>query len=183
MQTRTLALASALIGSTLALDAAWAQTQPAPPPANPNAATAPGSPDSSAPTAAGVPTAPGTSGSTSGTGAPSSSTANITSQMTVDAVEDMDLVTAAGAEVGDIEGVVENTADKKQFLVVKRGGFLWFGGKEVAVPLDNVGVRNGKVVLRGMDVAQVEAMPEFRKENNAYRELDDTQQVSLAQLQ
>jgi hypothetical protein len=103
--------------------------------------------------------------------------------MTVDAVEDMDLVTAAGAEVGDIEGVVENTADKKQFLVVKRGGFLGFGGKEVAVPLENVAVQNGKVVLRGMDVAQVEAMPQFNNENNAYRELDDTQQVSLAQLQ
>ena len=70
-------------------------------------------------------------------------------------------MTAAGAEVGDIEGVVENNAEKKQFLVVKRGEFLGFGGKEVALPLDTVAVQNGKVVLRGMDVAQVEAMPEF----------------------
>jgi len=33
---------------------------------------------------------------------PSSTTANVTSQMTVDAIEDMDLVTAAGTEVSDI---------------------------------------------------------------------------------
>ena len=107
MQTKTLALASALIGSTLTLEAAWAQTQPAPPPAGPNAATEPVSPGTSFATGAGVQSAPGTIGATSATGAPSSSAANITSQMTVDAVEDMDLVTAAGPEVGDIEGVVE----------------------------------------------------------------------------
>jgi len=44
-------------------------------------------------------------------------------------------------------------------------------------------VQNGKLVLRGIDVAQVEAMPDFRNENNACRELDENQQISLARLQ
>lgn len=176
---RTLALATALAGSLAVIQVSWAQTQPV----APNPAAGPDSPGASSIPGAGGQTGAGTTGPTSATGAPSSATANITTQMTVNAVEDMDLVTAAGTEVGDIEGIVENNADKKQFLVVKRGGFLGFGGKEIAVPLDNVGVQNGKVVLRGIDVAQVEAMPEFKNENKAYRELDDAQQIGLAKLQ
>lgn len=41
----------------------------------------------------------------------------------------MDLVGADGKEIGDSDGVVENNADKKQFVLVERGGFLGFGAK------------------------------------------------------
>jgi PRC-barrel domain len=101
--------------------------------------------------------------------------------LTVDALEDMDLVGADGKEIGDIEGVVENNADKKQFVLVERGGFLGFGAKEIAVPVENLAVQGEKVTLRNMDAAQLDGMTEFSNDNNAYRELDDTQQVSLSQ--
>lgn len=108
-------------------------------------------------------------------------TANIPRQMTVEALEKQDLLTAAGTDVGDIEGVVERDADKKQFIIVQRGGFLGFGGKEIAVPLENLAVQNDRIVLCNMDAAQLDAMPKFTNENNAYRELDRSQQVSLAE--
>jgi sporulation protein YlmC with PRC-barrel domain len=101
--------------------------------------------------------------------------------LTVDALEDMDLVGADGKEIGDIEGVVENNADKKQFVVIERGGFLGFGAKEIAIPVDNVAVQGEKVILRNMDVAQLDGMAEFTNDNNVFRELDDTQQINLTQ--
>lgn len=104
-----------------------------------------------------------------------------TRMATVDALEDMDLVGADGKEIGDIEGVVENNADKKQFVLVERGGFLGFGAKEIAIPVENVAVQGEKATRRNMDVAQLDGMTEFTNDNNALRERDDTQQINLSQ--
>jgi hypothetical protein len=101
--------------------------------------------------------------------------------LTVDALGDMDLVGADGKEIGDIEGVVENNADKKQFVLVERGGFLGFGAKGIAIPVENVAVQGEKVTLRNMDVTQLDGMAEFTNGNNAFRELDDIQQLNLRQ--
>lgn len=94
----------------------------------------------------------------------------------------MDLVGADGKEMGDIEGVVENNADKKQFMLIERGGFLGFGAKKIAIPVENVAVQGEKVTLRSMDVAQLDGMAEFTNVNNTFRELGDTQQINLTQL-
>ncbi|MGA0595183.1 hypothetical protein [Enterovirga sp. CN4-39] len=101
-------------------------------------------------------------------------------QVTVDALEDMDLLKPDGGKVGDIEAVAESNADKKQVVVVERGGFLGFFAKQVAVPLENVAFRNNKLTLRDLDAARLESMPEFKNENGAYRDLDDAQQVSIS---
>jgi sporulation protein YlmC with PRC-barrel domain len=106
-----------------------------------------------------------------------------TRMLTVDALEDMDLVGVDGKEIGEIEGVVENNADKKQFVLVERGGFLGLGAKEIAIPAENIAVQGEKVTLRNMDVAQLDGLAEFNNEGNAYRELDGTQQISLSQQQ
>jgi hypothetical protein len=147
---------------------------PTPPAASSPAATTPASP--STPSSA-APEAGSTTGSTTAT-ATLGSTAGI---LTVDALEDMDLVGADGKEIGDIEGVVENNADKKQFVVIERGGFLGFGAKTITLPLENVAVQGEKLTLRNMDVAQLDGMAEFKNDNNAFRDLDDSQQINLTQ--
>jgi sporulation protein YlmC with PRC-barrel domain len=116
-----------------------------------------------------------------GSTTPTSTLGSATRMLTVDALEDMDLVGADGQEIGEIEGVVENNSDKKQFVLIERGGFLGFGAKEIAVPLENVAVQGEKITLRNMDVAQLDGMAEFNNEGNAYRELDDIQQINLSQ--
>jgi hypothetical protein len=151
---------------------AAAQTPPSDtaPPAT-SAPTVP-APISPAPSAASP--APGTTTGTTTLG----STARL---LTVDALEDMDLVGADGKETGDTEGVVENNADKKQLVLVERGGFLGFGAKKIAISVENLAVQGEKVTLRNMDVAQLDGMTEFSNDNNTYRELDDTQQINLTQ--
>jgi sporulation protein YlmC with PRC-barrel domain len=155
-----LALAAAMTMAMLA--PAAAQTPPSDP-----APISPAAPPSASP-------APGTTTGSTTLGATGRT-------LTVDALEDMDLVGADGKEIGDIEGVVENNADKKQFVVIERGGFLGFGAKEIAIPVDNVAVQGEKVILRNMDVAQLDGMAEFTNDNNVFRELDDTQQINLTQ--
>ena len=93
----------------------------------------------------------------------------------------MEFVGTDGKEIGDIEGVVENNTDKKQFVVIERGGFLGFGAKTITLPVENVAVQGEKVTLRNMDVAQLDGMTEFTNDTNAFRDLDDTQQINLTQ--
>jgi hypothetical protein len=47
--------------------------------------------------------------------------------------------------------------------------------------VENLAVQGEKVTLRNMDVAQLDGTAEFSNDNNAYRELDDTQQINLTQ--
>ena len=102
--------------------------------------------------------------------------------MTVKSLEDKDLMGANSGEVGDIESVVENNADKKRFIVISRGGFLGFFETDVAIPLENVAVRNDQVVLQGLTEEQLKALPKYENANNAYRELGDNENLSLTEV-
>jgi hypothetical protein len=147
------------------------ETVPTPPAAASPAVTTPASP--------GVPTSTAPEvGSTTGSTTALGTTTRV---LTVDALGDMDLVGADGKEIGGIEGVVENNADKKQFVLIERGGFLGFGAKGIALPVENVVVQGEQVTLRNMDVAQLDRMAEFKNENSAFRDLEDSQQITLPQ--
>ena len=103
-------------------------------------------------------------------------------QMTVSALTDKDLVGARDNEVGDIDRVVESNADKKQYLVISRGGFLGLFETEVLVPLENVAAQGDRIVLRNLTEEQVKALPKYTTDDKAYRELDSSQTISLSEL-
>jgi sporulation protein YlmC with PRC-barrel domain len=102
-------------------------------------------------------------------------------QMTVSALTDKDLVGARDNEVGEIERVVENTADKKRYLVISRGGFLGLFETEVMVPLENVAAQGDRIVLRNLTEEQVKGLPKYTTDDKTYRELDDAETVSLSE--
>ncbi|KAA2234672.1 PRC-barrel domain-containing protein [Salinarimonas soli] len=102
-------------------------------------------------------------------------------QMTIDTLTDMDLVGLDGKEIGEIEGVVESANGGARFALVERGGVLGFGAKTIAIPLENLVVQGDRVMLRNMDLAALDAMPTYKNENKAYRELDDEQQINVPQ--
>ena len=177
MTLRGVALAAALTGLTLTLQPATAQTDA---PGQPSAVPTISTPTSSNPPPGASQVVPSATGTTSASIPAASTPASITRQLTVDALEDMELVASGSTEeIGDIEGVVESTADKKHFVLIERGGFLGFGAKQVAIPLENLAAENDRLVVRNMDVAQLDALPEFENANDAFRELDDAQQVTL----
>lgn len=101
--------------------------------------------------------------------------------MPVSALTEKDLVGANNDEVGDIERVVESNADKKQHLVISRGGFLGLFGTEVLIPLENVAVKGDQIVLRNLPQEQLKALPKFDSSDSAYRRLEDNQSVTLTE--
>ena len=156
MSLRILALASAVAVSALAPQPALAQSTTAP-------------------------ALPSTSGVQPPEVAPAQPTTPM-KQMTVSALTDKDLVGARDNEVGDIERVVESNADKKQHLVISRGGFLGLFETEVLVPLENVAAQGDRIVLRNLTEEQVKALPKYTTDDKAYRELDSSQTVSLSEV-
>ena len=159
--TLTLATASLLASSALVLAQTLppAQQDPAPP-----TTTAPTPPPTQAvtpPPAATPPAAP-------------------TRQMPVSAITDKDLEGPNQNEVGDIERVVESNADKKQHLVISRGGFLGLFETEVALPVENVAVQGDRIVLRNMTPEQIKALPAY--DSGAFRELESGATVTLTEV-
>ena len=53
--------------------------------------------------------------------------------------------------------------------------------KYVAIPLENVVVRNDQIVLQGLTAEQLKALPKFENTNNSYRELGDNENITLTE--
>ena len=164
MNPRSLAFASIVMLAGLSGAAAQVPS----PSADPNNTSRPSSPAAASPDPTGANKAPTTLGSP-------------LRQINVDELEGMDVVGVDGKTISEIGRVVERIADQKQFVVVERGGFLGIGGKETPIPLENILVQGEKATLRNLDAARLDALPEYKDEKNAYRELDDAQQVSIRQ--
>src|SRR5215218_2662563 len=148
------ALLAASLGAA-PIASAQAQTTPAPSTA-PSTAPTPAAPPAGRATA---PTSPSTSGAQPSATTPAQP-ATPMKQMTVSALPAKDLVGATDNEVGDIERVVESNADKKQFLVISRGGFLGLFETEVLVLLENVAAQRDRIVLRNLTEEQTKARSE-----------------------
>jgi hypothetical protein len=101
--------------------------------------------------------------------------------MTVANLTDKDLVGQNGGNLGDIDRVVENTAEKKPYVVVSRGGVLGFFQSEYLVPVDQIAVKGDEIVAKSMTQDQLESGKQFDDTTGAYRVLDDTQKVALAE--
>lgn len=171
---RIIALGVALLAGNIAdshLPLAHAQTPPAQTPAS-NATATPETSEPSGPRTTNAVVAP------SATPPAAPSPAQPTWQLSVVSLNSMRILTADGKEIGS-GTVMENTAEAKQFLRVRRGGFLGFGAKEIAVPLEDVVVQNDRIVLRDLSEAQIADMPEFRNDGNAFHELDKEQRVTV----
>ena len=102
--------------------------------------------------------------------------------MIVSALTAKDLMGAQDDKVGDIERVVESNADKKSYLVASRGGFFGLFETEVLVPLENVTVQGGRILLRDLTVEQLKALPKYTSDGDSYQELEGTQMITLSEL-
>jgi hypothetical protein len=80
--------------------------------------------------------------------------------LSVDAIEDMDLVGPNGDEIGDVEEVLADASGQPTSLAAEVGGFLGVGDKTVVIGLDQLRVENEKLVT-GLTKEQLEALPEW----------------------
>jgi hypothetical protein len=88
---------------------------------------------------------------------------------------------ARGAELGPITKVVSGPQDRR-FLIVDYGGFLGLGGKDIAIPLDQIALRQDRLVAPKVTDDSVKAIPEF-KDGRGYRELEADETAVVPVLQ
>jgi len=80
--------------------------------------------------------------------------------LSVDAIEDMDLVGPNGDEIGDVEEVLADASGQPSGIAAEVGGFLGIGDKTVVIDLDQVRVENERLVT-SLTKEQLEALPEW----------------------
>ena len=80
--------------------------------------------------------------------------------LTVDQIEDMDIVNAEGDTIGDIEEVLADAEGRIVAVTAEVGGFLGLGDKEVVVSLDHLELQ-GDRFMTALTADQLEASPRW----------------------
>lgn len=78
-------------------------------------------------------------------------------EMTVDQLEDMDVVNMEGEVIGEVEEVLGTADGTATAFAVEIGGFLGIGETDAIVPFDQVTAADGELQVE-MDAAAVEAL-------------------------
>lgn len=80
--------------------------------------------------------------------------------VSIDDLEDMDVFTPAGEEIGEVDEVLVDAAGNVVAVAIEAGGFLGMGDKRVVVGLDRLRLENQRLVTE-MTKEQLEALPEW----------------------
>ena len=80
--------------------------------------------------------------------------------LSVDQVEDMNVYSATGEEVGEVDEVLMNADGQIVALVADVGGFLGIGAKEVVLQLDQVQLQGERLTV-DMTKEQLEQLPDW----------------------
>jgi len=80
--------------------------------------------------------------------------------VTVDELEDMDIIGPDGEEIGEIEDVLVDPQGDIVAVSAKLGGVLGVGDREVVLRLDQLGLEQGRRnVVVSMTRAEIDALP------------------------
>lgn len=80
--------------------------------------------------------------------------------MQVSKIINMDLYNVNGNRLGDIEHVVTDASGGNS-VVIGHGGFLGMGEKQIAVPIEDIWMKGGRLVTRNVTDDQIKSMPEY----------------------
>lgn len=98
--------------------------------------------------------------------------------ITVSRLTGMNLYDGAGNKLGDVERVVSGDHGSDS-IIIGHGGFLGMGEKQVAVSLDNVVMRNDRLITHNLTNDQIRGMPEWKRGQQA--DVDSSRTVQVQQ--
>ena len=96
-------------------------------------------------------------------------TGDVLAGITADELIGMNVVDATGDSVGSVTDLLFGADDQIDHAIIDVGGFLGFGAKSVAIPMDQMTIAegDGEVVLNTTR-AQLDAMPEWSRSNDGW---------------
>jgi sporulation protein YlmC with PRC-barrel domain len=74
---------------------------------------------------------------------------------------DKDVYNDKNQEIGDIEDVIISPKKTATWAIIGVGGFLGIAEKKVAIPMDQLELKAGKLILKGATKDALKAMPTF----------------------
>jgi len=89
------------------------------------------------------------------------------------------VVNRAGKDIGAVDGIVRSKEDGKHYAVISVGGFFDIGDKDIALPLDQLSMKDDKVVLpKTVETQQqLEGRPGYKSDQ--YEEIADATEVEI----
>ncbi|MBJ6126991.1 PRC-barrel domain-containing protein [Microvirga splendida] len=93
----------------------------------------------------------------------------------------MDVFNEKGEQVGNVDRLARGS-DQRVFVLMTYRGPRWPGNKQVAIPLDNMAMHAGRLLLPGIGEKDILAMPAVPEDGGTYRPLDQSATVTLRQL-
>ena len=99
--------------------------------------------------------------------------------MRADEMAGAKVVNRAGKNIGAVDGIVRSKEDGKHYAVISVGGFFDIGDKDIALPLDQLSMKDDKVVLpKTVETQQqLEGRPGY--ESDQYEEIADAKEVEI----
>ncbi|MFC4173188.1 PRC-barrel domain-containing protein [Microvirga sp. GCM10011540] len=94
-------------------------------------------------------------------------------------LEDTEVVSIEGEELGEIEDVVRGP-NGNLFAVMEFGGFLDIGEEKRMVDLSRMYWRDNALILPGVTEAELEALPEWQDGMAGYTALDDDYEARVS---
>ena len=64
-------------------------------------------------------------------------------------------------DIGDIEDIIISPKKTVSWAIIGVGGFLGIAEKKVAIPMDQLQLKTGKLILKGATKDALKAMPAF----------------------
>jgi len=86
----------------------------------------------------------------------------------------MNVVNERGEDLGEVEGIVQSTADGKQYVVIENGGFLGVGENRIALSLEGLMMQGDNLVVPGLTDDEIRALPVFEA-SDQYPQVDDAE--------
>jgi hypothetical protein len=82
--------------------------------------------------------------------------------VTVQQLEDMDVVGPDGAEIGEVDEILVDASGTVVAVTVEVGGFLGIGEREAVMMIDQLGLAgDGDDLVSSLTREQIEALPEW----------------------
>jgi sporulation protein YlmC with PRC-barrel domain len=96
-------------------------------------------------------------------------TGDVLAGITADELIGMNVVDAAGDSVGSVTDLLFGADDRVDHAIVDVGGFLGFGAKSVAIPLDELTIAEGDgEVVVNLTRDELDAMPEWTRGDDGW---------------
>lgn len=99
----------------------------------------------------------------------------------VDRIAGMDVFNERGIQIGNVDKVVCG-GDQQTYVLVTYRGPRWPGNKQVALPLDNVALHAGRLMVSGIGEDELHAMPSVHQDGRTYTDLGRQEEVTLRRL-